>query len=183
MKRFFILFLIFFITCGNTSEISTIETTTTTSTTIPTSTTSTKPQYEIIRCKSLIAKVETKVDTVFEILALATIQVVEEEDNGFDFQIAINTLENMTFDSDNGFKGKGLERELYEHNRYLKEIVKDTIRGLKDWEEGYNYYLEDGNDSRAEDKYWEGDISITPSVEGIQNLKSIYPRLKKSCES
>ena len=30
MKRFFILFLIFFITCGNTSEISTIETTTTT---------------------------------------------------------------------------------------------------------------------------------------------------------
>lgn len=31
MKRFFILFLIFFITCGNTSEISTIETTTTTS--------------------------------------------------------------------------------------------------------------------------------------------------------
>ena len=127
--------------------------------------------------------IETKVDTVFEILALATIQVVEEEDNGFDFQIAINTLENMTFDSDNGIKGTGLERELYEHNRYLKEIVKDTIRGLKDWEEGYNYYLEDGNDSRAEDKYWEGDININPSVEGIQNLKSLYPDLKKSCES
>ena len=179
MKKVLVFLLVFTVSCGpSENEIQTrideaIEKdTSTTTTTLPTttSTMSESEKQELKICRNNKRKILDKVTTTYNILDKAFDQVVFIEDNGFKFDTAIQTLEKIDFYDFRNPQNE-TERKLDEIEQLLENIMPTTIYCLEIYYEGYKLFLRDGNDSRAESKYLQGDPFMDESFDEVSRIK------------
>ena len=133
------LFLIFYFVAEDSSSLSSTTTTLpSTTTTLPTttSTLSDSEKEKIKICKSKKNQVLKKVTTTYNILDDAFDQVVFIEDNGFKFEPAIRTLEEIDFYDFRNPQDE-TERRLDEIEQLLGAIMPTAIYGLEIYYEGY----------------------------------------------
>ena len=167
------LFLIFYFVAEDSSSLSSTTTTLpSTTTTLPTttSTLSDSEKEKIKICKSKKNQVLKKVTTTYNILDDAFDQVVFIEDNGFKFEPAIRTLEEIDFYDFRNPQDE-TERRLDEIEQLLGAIMPTAIYGLEIYYEGYKQFLRDGNDSRAESTYLQGDPYMDQSFDEVSKIR------------
>jgi len=167
------LFLIFYFVAEDSSSLSSTTTTLpSTTTTLPTttSTLSDSEKQKIKICRSKKNQVLKKVTTTFNILDDAFDQVVFIEDNGFKFEPAIQKLEDMNFFDFRNPQDE-TERRLDEIEQLLGAIMPTAIYGLEIYYEGYKQFLRDGNDSRAESTYLQGDPYMDASFDEVSEIR------------
>lgn len=108
--------------------------------------------------------------TTYNILDEAFDQVVFIEDNGFKFETAIRTLEEIDFYDFRNPQDE-TERKLDEIEQLLGAIMPTAIYGLEIYYEGYKQFLRDGNDSRAESTYLQGDPYMDQSFDEVSKIR------------
>ena len=180
-NRYFLMFvsvisvlLIFYFAAeyNSFSISSTSVTTSSTSTTLPTTTStlsdSEKQKKEV--CESKKYKVLKKVATTYNILDDAFDQVIFVEDNGFEFEPSIQKLEDMNFYDFRNPQDE-TERKLGEIEVLLEAVMPIAIYGLQIYFEGYKQILEDGNDSRAENTFLQGDPYMDASFDEVSEIR------------